>query len=177
MNTELPENKLPEKRLFFKTMYGQEVWQIDITLRGSKLPKDCVTLEDIAYNAGRDIEEELFYSLAKEDPEVIESVRRAKETLNNLFPAPIFVEEIPNEYSNTGRNKCFPWFVVTTTIGRFKIGSRKQVIHIEWTETVGTERASLLFPDEKATKGEKYIHAWSTEDAKRYIDTIFQSVK
>src|ERR1039458_6097882 len=60
-----------------------------------------------------------------------------REEILALFPDKIFVEEIPNGYCSKYCSKyCCrekPWFIVTTSLGRIKIGWRKSVIHIEWT--------------------------------------------
>lgn len=64
---------------------------------------------------------------------------------------------------------------MTTVIGRFKIGWRKRVISIDWTETRNTKSGIVLFKDESTTTGERYIHAWSLDKAKQYIKTIFDT--
>ena len=92
--------------------------------------------------------------------------------LAKIFPDPVFVEEIPNGYCDRYCCRHLPWFVVTTNVGRITIGHRKRVISIDWGGTVGTLSAQELFPDEDVTKHDKMIHAWSIEDAKRYVATI-----
>jgi hypothetical protein len=71
--------------------------------------------------------------------------------------------------------------VVTTNIGRVKIGWRKRVINIDWSDTVVKKKAEELFPEENVTKGgydnHFYIHAWSYEDAKKYLDRIHDEAK
>lgn len=94
-----------------------------------------------------------------------------------VFNEPIFVEEIPNEYCGRYCCKHLPWFIVTTSVGRIKIGSRKRVINIDWKDTVGTLESDELFSDEETTKGNKYIHAWSLEDATRYVEKILSTAK
>ena len=86
----------------------------------------------------------------------------------------IFVEEIPNGYCSEYCCKHLPWFIVTTKIGRIKIGWRKRVIHIDWSDTIISGDGETLFPEEskKTTVGDKYIHAWSYEKAKEYIDIL-----
>ena len=84
----------------------------------------------------------------------------------------IYVEEIPNGYCSRYYCKHLPWFVVTTRIGRFKIGWRKRVISIDWSQCPNTKTAEELFPQENVTKDERLIHAWSYEKAKEYIAAI-----
>ena len=109
-----------------------------------------------------------------------ESQRFAKtqrQEILGLFDAPIYVETIPNGYCNEACCKHLPWFKITTSIGRFKVGWRKHVMHIDWLETVAKKTAEALFPDDPTTKDGRMIHAQSWEDARRYIKTVIESVK
>ncbi len=92
-----------------------------------------------------------------------------------LFPAGSYVEEIPNGYCSDWCHKHLPWFKVTTPVGRFTIGWRKRVIHLEWTETQGTKTAANLFAADDVTKGERYIHAWGLDKARAYIAAVIAS--
>lgn len=119
--------------------------------------------------------EDMQGRLHRNHPDEIEATKKEREDILALFgDRTIFVEEIPNGYSTQyGR----PWFVVTTRVGRIKIGWRKRVINIDWSETVGKVKAEELFKDETTTKGDSYdnyfyIHAWSYEKAKEYLDKI-----
>lgn len=87
----------------------------------------------------------------------------------------IYVNEIPNGYCSEYCCKHLPWFIVTTNKGRIKIGWRKRVIHIEWTDTIIEDNAETLFSEEDVTKYGKVIHAWGYEKAKEYIDKLLQS--
>jgi hypothetical protein len=98
------------------------------------------------------------------------------EKLLECFETQIFVEEIPNGYCKDYCCRHLPWFIVTTPIGRFKIGWRKSVIHLEWTETTCKKEAKEIFPDEDVTRYDKVIHAWGYDKAKEYIDKVFASV-
>lgn len=103
---------------------------------------------------------------------------------------------IPNEYWSTGPS----WCLLTTHRGNIKIGWRKRVINLDWSDAVNKtiqrtqpssrlERhdhkrqieeklsAETLFPDEKVTKGEAYIHAWSIEDASKYLHKVATVLK
>jgi hypothetical protein len=97
--------------------------------------------------------------------------RRAVERAEilKLFPQPIFVEEIPNGYCSSWCCRQKPWFIVTTAKGRIKIGWRKSVINIDWSDSAITQGADTLFPSENVTKGDKYIHAWGYDQAEKYM--------
>ncbi len=107
------------------------------------------------------------------DPQLKAEGEARTAELITCFDGPIYVEEIPNGYDPELVHH--PWLVVTTTIGRFRIGWRKRVIEIDWSETRGTEEAQTLFTHEDVTKSGSMIHAWSVEKAKEYIAVIVAS--
>ena len=80
---------------------------------------------------------------------------------------------IPNEYCPDD-TCCPPWFEVTTTIGTFKIGWRKDVINIDWSRF--RRNFLRLFEDEDVTKDKHYIHAWGTDKAVEYLARIRKSL-
>jgi len=123
-----------------------------------------------AYKAADAITEEVQAEICAQDPAHVEAALCDKEALLACFPERIYVEEIPNEYSSRYYNRLKPWLIVTTKIGRFKIGWRKRVIHLEWTDTVVAATAEELFPEATTTKFDRVIHASNYEEAKRYID-------
>lgn len=118
------------------------------------------------------IHEMLIESSRKLDPKLLESAKKEKEQLIELFNGytPIYVEEIPNGYD---RDPIFPWFTITTWIGRFNVGWRKRVIVIDWEDTTFKKTAEEIFPKEDVTKSGRMIHAYGYEAARNYIDTIF----
>lgn len=125
----------------------------------------------------RNAEEAIYKAYAKEiiknDPKTKEESYKNKKLLN-VFDGlgAIFIEEIPNGYCSDWCCEHLPWFIATTKIGRIKIGWRKSVINIDWSDTLNPYTAEELFKDEDVTKGEKFIHAWSTEKAGSYIRKI-----
>ncbi len=129
----------------------------------------------VVHDCVEKIEHEVRSLVIAEDPKHIENARLEKEQLLRCFPSKIFVEAIPNGYSTGWYSKHLPWFVVTTEVGRFTIGWRKRVINIDWSATVGTKKSDELFPEVTSTKGDKYIHAYLYEDAKKYIETIINT--
>lgn len=86
----------------------------------------------------------------------------------------IFVDEIPNGYDSSFYSKHLPWFIVTTIKGRIKIGWRKRVINIDWSDSIIKDDADTLFPDEDVTKHQKSIHAWGYDKAKEYINILLK---
>lgn len=60
------------------------------------------------------------------------------------------------------------WWFVKTCAGWIKIGWRKRVINIDWTDTP----VRVLLNNEQTTMSECLIHAWSTEDALRYLKQL-----
>lgn len=113
------------------------------------------------------------YHDEKTSLEAIQKVKDERAQILSLFPSVIYVRDIPNEYwpKNYGFY-YFPWFIVTTAIGHIKIGCRKRVIVIDWTDTDVKQSADELFPDENVTKINKSIHAWGYDKAREYISKL-----
>jgi hypothetical protein len=95
------------------------------------------------------------------------------QKLIDLFgDSKIFVEKIPNGY---WADDCHnPWLIVTTDKGRIKLGWRKRVINIDWSESTIATKSNDLFPEEDVTKDDKFIHAWGYEKAQEYINVLLQ---
>ena len=165
-----------------QTLFKEEAWgaggafKLEILVGATKLPD--LTSDEIR-TAVRDAVDKIHTAvrgaIAAEDPANKVASMRNRLDLVGLFSEPVFVEEIPNGYCHEWCCKHLPWFVVTTKVGRFKIGWRKRVISLDWSETVGTKTAAELFPKEDVTKGTRTIHAWSYDDARRYINAIVDS--
>jgi hypothetical protein len=111
------------------------------------------------------------------NPEKIKARIEQRNRILALFPNHISANEIPNEY--WGKDNPYgimsPWFSVTTKEGIFKIGWRKNVINIDWSETKIRKSCKDLFSDQDTTKGIYYIHAHGYEDAAMYIERILES--
>lgn len=128
--------------------------------------EDSNNIREIADKIQHTIQEQTI----KLDPQSAIDAAKEKNDIINLFGNHmIFVKEIPNGYSDSYYLKHLPWFIVTTNKGHIKIGWRKRVLHIEWTDSVIQDQADDLFPEEDVTKYEKIIHAWGLEKAKEYI--------
>lgn len=103
------------------------------------------------------------------DPKVQADIAQEKVDLIALFPVVVHAKPIPNEY---GERPHYPWFNVTTNRGPIKIGWRRRVISIDWSDSDIKSKAEEIFSKEEVTKGERYIHAWDYEKAKSYIHTL-----
>lgn len=112
------------------------------------------------------------------DPKVKEQAAKDKRELLSLFSGnQIFVESVPNEYMSEVYAEHYPWYVVTTPKGRIKIGWRKRVINIDWSDSIIEGNSKDLFPDEDVTRFEKTIHAWGYDKAQEYIDLLLSQSK
>jgi hypothetical protein len=105
-----------------------------------------------------------------------------KQEILALFGGDVcYVDEIPNGYCSQWCCKHLPWFIVTTPRGRIKIGWRKSVIHLEWTDTNIKGDAAAIFPKEEAWPGyettqyDKVIHAHGYDAAKKYIRRLMEA--
>jgi hypothetical protein len=164
----------------YKTLTGCESYGSEGTigikvLVGGDLPKDMEADEiwRLGHYFVENLRNELYAQKIKEDPESAIYSKQQRDELLSCFPEHIFVEEIENGYSEDAYySRHLPWFIVTTKLGRIKIGWRKRVIEIDWTDSIIKHTAEELFPDENVTKGDKYIHAWSLEKAKEYIEAL-----
>ena len=114
----------------------------------------------------------LLANYVKQAADDAKSGNEDKTQLIACFPKPIYVEEIPNGYWNDWYAINRPWLIVATQIGRIKIGWRKRVISIDWTDSITKTEAKVLFPDEDVTKDGRMIHAYGYDKAKEYIKKI-----
>lgn len=116
---------------------------------------------------------ELREETASNDPDIKADADKQKAEILALFgDRKIYVQETSNEYCDCYICKHMPWFLVITHKGTIKIGWRKRVINIDWTNSGIKEDAETLFPDEDVTKYNKTIHAWGYEKAKEYLDKL-----
>lgn len=111
----------------------------------------------------------VMHNNRRDNPKIVKMFKEEREKIIGLFPMPIFIKEIPNEYDN---DPLRPWFLITTPKGPIKIGWRNRVIEINWNESVIEYPAAALFPDEDVTKMGKIIHAWGYDKAYEYLNHI-----
>jgi hypothetical protein len=128
------------------------------------------------YRIAEQIEDAIMREGLSLDAEAIKSRQEEHDKLLDCFNGEgIFVEEIPNGYSNSWYYSQSPWYKVTTRKGIITLGWRKRVISIEWEPRVNPATADELFPNEDVTKYERLIHAWGYEKAKAYISQLLAS--
>jgi len=130
---------------------------------------DNNNIRDAIEKIKNDLNEE---SLRLDPEEKIRAIKEKAEIISLFGNREIFVEEIPNGYCSSYCCKHLPWFIITTNKGRIKIGWRKRVIQIDWTDTIIKKEAQILFPDEDVTHFDKVIHAWGPEKAKEYLNRL-----
>lgn len=105
-------------------------------------------------------------------------VKAAMQPLTKLHVVAMFtlanidvlgVEEIDNEYSPSLIDTT-PWFKVLTPIGTIKLGNRKRVINIDWTDT----SVRTVVTTDHVTKSETNVHAWTVGKAVDYLTLLQQ---
>lgn len=150
--------------------FGVEIWVAGVPV------KDNEKLSSEASHHCHQLRDFLIYNKVELDPETKEKANQCVAGLVQCFAGhSVFVERLPNGYwSKTDFVQLLsPWLKVTTSIGHIRIGWRKRVIEMDWSETVVKESADDLFPDENVTKDDKFIHADSYEKATEYIAKLF----
>lgn len=145
--------------------YGTVGVKVEIALNREQTKEEQILINKFL----QEFQNLVYKNTLLSDPTFIIQCEVEKRELLACFPAYVYAAVIPNEYHSQRYN---PWFYVTTKIGPIKIGWRKRVINIDWTDSEQTAKADDLFPSEGTTKGDRYIHAWSYEKAREYIKTI-----
>ena len=140
-----------------------------------------LTIEDIKKNpiVRRDDDKLYHESCWKKYRKLKEIDKFTSQMISPLYKDSDYVYElIPNRYWYD----CdyIPWFLFHTIDGDIIMGWRKRVISIEWQANYKPFDFNELFKDENVTKwvegGRRGIHAWSIEDAFRYLNTVLQTV-
>ena len=83
----------------------------------------------------------------------------------------ISVESIDNEYSPSLID-TLPWWKVQTPFGMIKLGNRKRVINIDWTDT----DVRHVVTEDRVTKSETHVHAWSVGKVVNYLIALQEYV-
>lgn len=156
--------------------WGNDRWKLDLNIEFPDQRKEYDSSSKIGRTISRTMEklvEDLRMAYALERPTLtIERAANKEELLKCFNGQPIFVEEIPNQYCPHSCCVDKPWLIVTTTKGRIKIGWRKKVINIDWSDSIIEKTAEDLFPKEDVTKDKKLIHAWGYDKAKGYLSIL-----
>ena len=157
--------------------FGEHGYGIKIFVASTAGVPKTDNFKDALYRIGGELEQELQAAVLATDKNALLRAAEERHVVRGLFgDHKIFVETIPNGYCSRACCRHLPWFVVTTGIGRIKIGWRKRVINIDWSDTTLKTSAELLFPDEDVTKYEHLIHAWSLDKAREYLNRILDSI-
>ena len=146
-----------------------------------KLDRDLTDNDRMAfYKIVDQIEAALMTETLRLDPETARSAKLTRAEILECFPAGTagYVEEVPNGYCSRYCCTFKPWYVVTTPRGRIKIGWRKSVLHLEWTDSDIKGLAKEVFPKEEAWPGyettqfDQVIHAHGYEAATDYLHRL-----
>lgn len=123
-------------------------------------------------------EHSAVYARMTDDPNYVAPVEVKKDLLpKNMvaawfesagFKRPETMYELVNEYDPERDDS---WWLVKTELGLIKIGWRKRVICIDWSETP----IRKLVTTDDVTKDETMVHAWSVGEAIKYLTTLRQS--
>lgn len=70
---------------------------------------------------------------------------------------------IENEYWDLPSAYC--WWLVKIKEGLIKLGWRKRVIEIDWSDT----KIEKIVTEDQVTKSKTYVHAWSFDKAVEYL--------
>jgi hypothetical protein len=91
------------------------------------------------------------------------------------LPNGYWPEVLPDDWSDHGQVSVFvryaelrassPWWLVKTHAGLIKIGWRKRVLNIEWSDTP----IRAIITDDDVTKEPTMVHAWSELKAVEYL--------
>jgi len=95
--------------------------------------------------------------IERERSDMVEIVKRSEIPYTDIYM-------IPNEYARTS-DYYGPWFMIVTAAGRIRIGWRKRVILIDWSETAFAAMGDAVVDKPEVTHGAKYVHAWSAQKA------------
>ena len=85
---------------------------------------------------------------------------------------------IPNQYHpNPDPVYYGPWFMVETPKGRIKIGWRKRVISIDWSESGWSAKGSDVVGDKEVTHWEEGVHAYGADKAVECLRRLWDPEK
>jgi len=165
-----------------ESVSGSGILGIEISIAHSAFeydPRNEVhgKLRDAIHEAKEKIEQEMIALACSLDPGATKRAEAERDALLGCFPenSVVYVREIPNGYCRLACCRHLPWFEVTTTFGPVKVGVRKRVILLDWSASALKHRADDLFPNENVTKGDHDIHAWTVEDLRAYLATLYDN--
>lgn len=80
------------------------------------------------------------------------------------------LKKLKNGYWTRMEDEPHPWWFVKTARGWVEIGWRKRVLSIDWADT---DIRKVVTADD-VTKNETGVHAWTEEDALKYLKELFR---
>lgn len=143
---------------------------IQIAVHRKLFDDEQYQIDETARNIIRLIDEYTILNNQEYKDEIVDT----KTKLLACFNSPIYIKTIPNEYT-TSKLNLYSWYSVTTPKGIIKIGWRKRVINIDWTESDIKSKSEDLFKEEDTTKYDKVVHAWGYDKAREYINKLLNS--
>lgn len=138
-------------------------------------PDDCIEIAE----SGAKMMNQIAVADARNDLRARVGRQQLKEFFRKVFfdagCESIYMEEIPNEYwpeAYAFEKLASPWFMVTTRVGHFKIGWRKNVIVLDWERTTLSADGAVVFAEESTTKDRRMIHCHGYDKLREYLKKL-----
>lgn len=151
--------------------------------RGSAMFSPKFEIEYPVSEAAREAMNQVYGALIEQqhmtDPKTKNSASETRDEFQRAFTEagydPIYMKAVPNEYyRDKFDSKRWPWFLVTTVDGTFKVGWRKRVINLDWsdTELKGNVDGNKLFAGDDTTRDELMVHCCSIDRLTEYLGRL-----
>ncbi len=178
----MPETDLEYVKVASEEGYGDH-GAFGIEIRATIDHDACQAERSAFLEAVRVVKFAILSEKMRLDPEVQAARETERGKLLSLFPVQFSVDELQNGYCHDWCCTQKPWYRVLTPRGYIKIGWRKSVINIDWTETNVKLSGEELFPGASFTVSGKYerdrlyCHAWGYDKASEQLATILNCPK
>jgi hypothetical protein len=159
------------------------VWGVRIYVRGAR--EELSDVDRMRVSAGRKmvmdaIQEDAARASAKIAASAADVIARFRQLFKAADLNPVCIEPIPNGYWPTSGEYAEvrlanPWAIVTSELGRVRMGPRKNVMDINWSDSLVTADAPTLFTDRAATTGgagQRWLHAWNEVEIVNVLRTL-----
>lgn len=83
------------------------------------------------------------------------------------------IYETPNQYWGGKNDITGPWWLVVTQHGIIRIGWRKRVVEIDWSDT----GRSVEVTKDNVTKEPMLVHAWGYPKAVEYLTALWRELR
>lgn len=164
---------------FYSNTGGRNGSIVIFTALPTGVPVDCAEM----VNVSMDMSDAFFTAVGKaqfnHSPVYKAEVENLKKVFLQFFAAAglpsEYAHEIPNEYwpeTCVLKRLKSPWFRIHTTLGGFKVGWRKSVIELDWSDTCIRGKSREIFPDENVTRDDHYIHCDNWEFFGNYLKKL-----